>query len=73
MATKRTKRTRSRRGVPSELHLVFAIGAGWNHRDQNELAAAWDEYGQAFLESWPHDKPPFAQIVLGPPAQHNAN
>jgi hypothetical protein len=74
MPTKRTKRSRNRRGVPAQLEPVFAIGMGWNFCGHAWLAARWREYGRAFLDahqdtdsSSPFRRTPFALKVLGTP------
>ena len=69
MPTKRTKRSRNRRGVPAELRSVFGMGMGWNHLDAQWLREQWQQYGRAFLEGWTAERQPFALVVLGEPEQ----
>ena len=67
MPTNRKRRSRSRTNdCPPELNMLFHIGSGMSHMNEDWVEDQWRQYGRCFMEKNPNSKP-FALTVYGPP------
>ena len=70
MPTNRTRRRRGGNSIPLDVWALFAIGCGWNVRDQDEIRQLWAKHGRAFLRQYNHEGEPWALMMLGEPENY---